>query len=72
MNEKLKAQYQAAKVEFDEQVAKALEQNPTRSYRQVARDFAISVDWVIEVAKRHGIKRRRGRKQGIPNTNRAK
>jgi hypothetical protein len=72
MNEKLKAQYEAAKVDFDAQVGKVLLENPNKSYRQVASEFSISVDWVIRVAKQYGVKRPRGRKQGIPNTNREK
>ncbi len=70
MNEKLKARYKAAKVDFNAQVGKMLLENPNKSYRQVASEFCISVDWVIEVAKQYGVKRPRGRKQGIPNTNR--
>jgi uncharacterized protein YdbL (DUF1318 family) len=72
MNEKLKSRYRAAKLEFDAQVAKVLLEDSNKSYRQVAKEFEISVDWVIRVAKQHGVKRPRGRKQGIPNKNRAR
>jgi len=70
MNETLKDKYRAAKVEFDASIAKTLLENPTKTYRAVAREFCVSVDWVISVAKLHGITRSRGRKPGIPNSNR--
>ena len=47
MNEKLKARYESAKVDFDAQVGKMLLENPNKSYRQVASEFSISADWVI-------------------------
>jgi hypothetical protein len=67
MNETLKDKYRAAKVEFDASIAKTMLENPTKSYRAIARQFCVSVDWVITVAKQYGVKRSRGRKPGIPN-----
>ena len=67
MNIALKNKLKNLRQEFNTQIAEAIVANPNLTYRKIAADFSVSVDWVIDVAKEYGITRPRGRKPGIPN-----
>jgi hypothetical protein len=52
---------------LDSEIAEMLTGQPALGYRQVAKRYGCSAEYVVKVAKQCGIVRRRGRKPGIRN-----
>jgi hypothetical protein len=55
MNKKLQ------KAELDAALVKALVEETHKSYRQLALEFGISINYVTEIVQKHSLSRKRGR-----------
>lgn len=55
MNKKLQ------KAELDAALVKALVEDFCKSYRELAREFGVSINYVTEIVQRSGLARKRGR-----------
>jgi hypothetical protein len=55
MNKKLQ------KAELDAALVKALVEDSHKSYRQLAGQFGVSINYLVEVVQTHGLSRKRGR-----------
>ena len=55
MNRKLQ------KTELDSALVKALVEEPHKSYRQLTREFGVSINYVTEVVRKNNLRRKRGR-----------
>jgi hypothetical protein len=63
----MKVTKRSLKIVLDSDIAKMLTGQPMVGYREVARRYGCSAEYVIRVARQCGIVRRRGRKPGIRN-----
>jgi transposase len=55
MNKKLQ------KAELDAALVKALVEEGQKSYRQLAGEFGISINYLTEIVQKHSLQRKRGR-----------
>jgi hypothetical protein len=55
MNKKLQ------KAELDAALVKALVEETKKSYRQLAGEFGVSINYLVEIVQKHSLSRKRGR-----------
>jgi (p)ppGpp synthase/HD superfamily hydrolase len=55
MNKKLQ------KAELDAALVKAIVEDSHKSYRQLAREFGVSINYLVEIVQKHSLSRKRGR-----------
>jgi hypothetical protein len=56
---------------LDKGIVNTLQSEPLLGYRQVAALYEVSTDYIVDLAREHGVTRPHGRKPGIGNTKKA-